>query len=132
MIKKCDPVVRWDLVKTNTHENLITNLGGYQVAKAFQLQRALEGLLHDFDYELVDALLAYRRQHNIFEVGDLVVFKDPNNALDKNGLGKGEVLKIKDIDFYDYLIFDCSRYGHGQKWFRHATDKEIEVGHCLP
>ncbi|UNT61069.1 hypothetical protein [Acinetobacter towneri] len=61
------------------------------------------------------ALLEYRRQHNIFEVGDKVVFKDGSHALDRCDLGSGEVLVIKDIDFYDYLIFECSPHGHGQK-----------------
>lgn len=104
--------------------NLIEQLGGYEAAKA-------EGEEWGFDDFLNNQLLEYRRQHNIFEVGDEVVFKDSSHALDRCGLGSGEVLVIKDIDFYDYLIFECSSHGHGKKWFRHATDEEIKAGRRL-
>ena len=56
--------------------NLIEQLGGYEEAKDTQRQRALSGLLHDYDWELHSALLEYRRQHNIFEIGDKVVYVD--------------------------------------------------------
>ena len=120
--------------------NLIEQLGGYECA-AYEYKNTL--LADGFPYvikatgtkftrpELGDELLEYRRQHNIFEVGDKVVFKDASRALDRCDLGRGEVLLIKDIDFYDYLIFECSPHGHGQKWFRHATDAEIKAGKRL-
>ena len=120
--------------------NLIEQLGGYECA-AYEYKNTL--LADDFPYvikatgtkftrpELGDELLEYRRQHNIFEIGDKVVFKDGSHALDRCDLGSGEVLVIKDIDFYDYLIFECSPHGHGQKWFKHATDEEIKVGKRL-
>lgn len=120
--------------------NLIEQLGGYECA-AYEYKNTL--LADDFPYvikatgtkftrpELGDELLEHRRQHNIFEVGDKVVFKDGSHALDRCDLGSGEVLVIKDIDFYDYLIFECSPHGHGQKWFRHATDAEIKAGKRL-
>ena len=120
--------------------NLIEQLGGYECA-AYEYKNTL--LADDFPYvikatgtkftrpELGDELLEHRRQHNIFEVGDKVVFKDGSHALDRCDLGIGEVLVIKDIDFYDYLIFKCSPHSHGQKWFRHATDEEIKAGKRL-
>ena len=50
--------------------NLIEQLGGYQAAKKFINGECSDG----FDVqELRDALLEYRRQHNIFEVGDSVL-----------------------------------------------------------
>ena len=109
--------------------NLIEQLGGYENAK-IRLQR--DNVLNDEDYKYGQkVLLDYRRQHNIFEIGDKVVFKDGSHALDRCDLGSGEVLVIKDIDFYDYLIFECSPHGHGQKWFKHATDEEIKAGKRL-
>ena len=46
--------------------NLIEQLGGYEAAKA-------EGEKWGFDDFLNNQLLEYRRQHNIFEVGDKVI-----------------------------------------------------------
>ena len=46
--------------------SLIERLGGYEAAKA-------EGEKWGFDDFLNNQLLEYRRQHNIFEVGDKVV-----------------------------------------------------------
>lgn len=109
--------------------DLIEKLGGYDKAKSALSWLEKNEPIHSWiKPNLLDALLRYRRANGIYEVGDWVVFRNPNNALDRNSLGKGEVLKIKDIDFYDYLIFNCSRHGHGQKWFRHATDEEIKAG----
>ena len=53
--------------------NLIERLGGYERAKIIQGSREMGGLPYDLDLE--DALLQYRRQHNIFEVGDAVIRK---------------------------------------------------------
>ena len=127
--------------------NLIEQLGGYENSRgllnlyeysiSFKYYKEFGGDFESaghvdvFVLDLKDALLEYRRQHNIFEVGDKVVFKDGSHALDRCDLGSGEVLVIKDIDFYDYLIFECSPHGHGQKWFRHATTKEIAAGRRL-
>ena len=47
--------------------NLIEEFGSYEKAKKHQIERALNGLLHEYDFELVDALLEYRREHGIFE-----------------------------------------------------------------
>lgn len=48
--------------------NLIDQLGGYEAAKA-------QGEEWGFDDFLNAQLLEYRRQHNIFEVGDKVIYK---------------------------------------------------------
>ena len=114
--------------------NLIEKLGGYEKAKDYL--KNLESIpmceqTEDAILSLPFELLEYRRANNIFEVGDAVVLKDPNDALDRNKLGKGEVLEIKNINFSDHLIFECSPYGHSQKWFKHATDAEIKAGHRI-
>lgn len=112
--------------------NLIEQLGGYENSKCYLESCGDMDSIGGFTpLQIQEALLEYRRQHNIFEIGDKVVFKDGSHALDRCDLGSGAVLVIKDIDFYDYLIFECSPHGHGQKWFRHATDEEIKAGKRL-
>ena len=94
--------------------NLIEQLGGYEAAKIIQGSREMGGLPYDLDLE--DALLQYRRQHNIFEVGDKVV--------------------VKDHPFWpeDYVILTVEQE-HIGKWYmsawRHATDAEIKAGKRL-
>ena len=91
--------------------NLIEQLGGYEKAKdkfrdngSFHAERMKE------------ALLKYRRQHNIFEVGDKVV--------------------VKAHPFWpeDYVICTVEQE-HIGKWYmsawRHATDEEIKAGKRL-
>ena len=53
-------------------------------------------------------LLEYRRENNIFEVGDLVVFSLLGNEV---------------IQYADWLK------SQNQDWIRHATGKEIEQGY---
>ena len=99
--------------------NLIEQLGGYEAAKA-------EGEEWGFDDFLNNQLLEYRRQHNIFEVGDFVLRND----------GLGNVLKVTSIEGeYANLV----RRVDGESiwsWFklvdiRHATDAEIKAGKRL-
>ena len=84
---------------------LIERLGGYEAAKA-------EGEKWGFDDFLNNQLLEYRRQHNIFEVGDKVV--------------------VKAHPFWpeDYVIHTVEQE-HIGKWYmsawRHATDEEIKA-----
>ena len=104
--------------------NLIEQLGGYECA-AYEYKNTL--LADDFPYvikatgtkftrpELGDELLEYRRQHNIFEVGDKVVW-------------------INSIAPNDPRIFEVEA-SLGEKpdtWsLRHATDREIKAGKRL-
>ena len=103
--------------------NLIERLGGYGAAKA-------EGEKWGFDDFLNNQLLEYRRQHNIFEVGDLVVeiSESPETSI------------LKVIHMSEYLMV-CENdslnasYGVLNKkssfYVRHATEEEIKVGHRL-
>ncbi|WP_180122616.1 hypothetical protein [Acinetobacter sp. YH12086] len=103
--------------------NLIEQLGGYEAAKAF-----LNATSYTMD-ELImmqrsgvrpqhveKALLEYRRQHNIFEVGDKVV--------------------VKAHPFWpeDYVIHTVEQE-HIGKWYmsawRHAEPEELEAGKRL-
>ena len=103
--------------------NLIEQLGGYERAKDGLHRLKLEkkdlltcGDLIVVESEIDAALLEYRRQHNIFEVGDKVV--------------------VKDHPFWpeDYVILTVEQE-HIGKWYmsawRHATDAEIKAGKRL-
>ena len=95
--------------------NLIEQLGGYEAAKA-------EGEKWGFDDFLNNQLLEYRRQHNIFEVGDLVVKTHPKNTILWPVLG---VYKNGGV-WLDYKGF-CWKPPR----VRHATDAEIKAGKRL-
>ena len=92
--------------------NLIEKLGGYEAAKKKYSERP-----HAFVWgDIGKALLSYRRQHNIFEVGDKLV--------------------VKAHPFWpeDYVICTVEQE-HIGKWYmsawRHATDEEIKAGKRL-
>ena len=102
--------------------NLIEQLGGYEKAKAVQIRRAMDGILHEYDFQLVDALLEHRRQHNIFEVGDKVIKTHPKNTILWPVLG---VYKNGGV-WLDYKGF-CWK----PPSVRHATDAEIKAGRRL-
>lgn len=112
--------------------NLIEMLGGYEKAKnvAF-LQRAMGLLPHANRTD--KALLNYRREHNIFEVGDWVGIKDDSTTwVDK--VVSIEYKKIHDSKWNasvtEILVFeDGTKLGVG--WAIHATDEEIKAGHRL-
>ena len=97
--------------------NLIEQLGGYERAKhEFEMIKEMKPI-YPGEIETNDRLLLeYRRQHNIFEVGDKVV--------------------VKAHPFWpeDYVIHNVEQE-HIGKWYmsawRHATDEEIKAGKRL-
>lgn len=107
--------------------NLIEKLGGYDKAKAHR------DYLIDFGNEfnrpnkfevdkLNDALLQYRRENNIFEVGDLVVHPKFDNKKIY------EIIKIKG----DLFTVFYDRNSHSfRSDLRHATPEEIKAGYRL-
>ena len=101
--------------------NLIEQLGGYGAAKKFINGECSDG----FDVQsLRDALLEYRRQHNIYEIGDSIVTNDDASdgkvyAVEKNHFN--EHFKIRSKDGFRY----CRLW----RIDRHATDKEIAQGY---
>lgn len=111
--------------------NLIEQLGGYECA-AYEYKNTL--LADDFPYvikatgtkftrpELGGELLEYRRQHNIFEVGDKVIKTHPKNTILWPVLG---VYKNGGV-WLDYKGF-CWK----PPSVRHATDEEIKAGKRL-
>ena len=102
--------------------NLVEQLGGYERAKIIPGSREMGGLPYDLDLE--DALLQYRRQHNIFKVGDSFVnYADDAIytalSIDQNNRMHG---KSGDKNVWTYF----GRFG-----LRHATDEEIKAGKRL-
>ena len=90
--------------------NLIEQLGGYEfVKKMWQDGGSLQGT------QLAFELLEHRRQHNIYEVGDLIVLLHTNYRSDVFALTKS----FKEI------------YDEKGIVYRHATDEEIKAGRRL-
>lgn len=93
--------------------NLIEQLGGYEYLNGFYKRAVAHGFTLT---EIKEELLKYRRQYNIFEVGDKVV--------------------VKAHPFWpeDYVIHTVEQE-HIGKWYmsawRHATDAEIKAGKRL-
>lgn len=116
--------------------NLIKQLGGYERAKAF-----LNAASYTMD-ELImmqrsgvrpqhveKALLEYRRQHNIFEVGDYFCYE--SKYLSNDPLDGDAYKKLNQLDSID---FECGFVESALKRggiIRHATDAEIKAGKRL-
>ena len=96
--------------------NLIEQLGGYEKAKVI-----LQAVGHEHDA----MLLEYRRQHNIFEVGDKVVSRCADKEIRiftyQETIGRNILVKCKKGKGYCYP----------KKWFSHANDAEIKAGKRL-
>lgn len=106
--------------------NLIERLGGYEAAKA-------EGEKWGFDDFLNNQLLEYRRQHNIFEVGDKVVIESYRNTYVSCGRPSqysiGDLMVIHNLD--GNVISDDDYNFIDYRDVRHATDAEIKAGKRL-
>jgi hypothetical protein len=110
--------------------NLIEQLGGYDKAKEWYKDQDLRG---NHTVRIRHALLQYRRQHNIFEVGDKVIIESYRNTYITCGrpsqysigdlmlihIMDGNVIEDDDYNFIDY------------RDVRHATDAEIKAGKRL-
>jgi hypothetical protein len=99
--------------------NLIEQLGGYEKAKRELELKEQDSILQcciAVTAEMIrDALLEYRRQHNIFEVGDSIVLMHTNYRSDVFALTKS----FKEI------------YDEKGIVYRHATPEEIKAGKQL-
>ena len=115
--------------------NLIERLGGYERAKdgLHRLKLEKKDLLTCGDLVVVEseidaALLEYRRQHNVYEADDLVVFVDEKER-------KPVLLKFKESRNFDLVHLEIIGSGlcgpSYQKEIRHATDEEIKAGKRL-
>lgn len=112
--------------------DLIEQLGGYERAKdgLHRLKLEKKDLLTRGDLVVVESeidatLLQYRRQHNIFEVGDLSLTIDPwfgSNLL--------VVVDFRESETERYAIFSDGGFFR-ISGLRHATDAEIKAGKRL-
>ena len=106
--------------------NLIEQLGGYERAKS--IADCKSGIVHPTQ-QLLDALLEYRREHNIFEVGDDVVFCNFLKGVSQKWLG--ETFKVIHV-YEDEGVAAVSSSGVNTHLtlytIKHATDAEIKAG----
>lgn len=115
--------------------NIIEQLGGYYYARKMSQdwKSSIDGdipldtMMYSYDFgafswgDLQSALLEYRRQHNIFEVGDKVLFGGSPLI--------HEIRKFsKDSDDVYILGWGWTEIKH----LKHATDEEIKAGRRLP
>ena len=101
--------------------NLVEQLGGYEAAKT---KFRDNGSLHA--ERMKRLLLEYRREHNIFEVGDYVLRNDGfTNVLKITATDEGYADLIRKVDgeprWSRFKLADI----------RHATDEEIKAGKRL-
>lgn len=87
--------------------NLVERLGGYEYLNGFYKRAVAHGFTLT---EIKEELLKYRRQHNIFEVGDVMVIPSRGNGI-----------------FHFNALFSDSDIAEA----RHATDEEIKAGKRL-
>ena len=109
--------------------NLIEQLGGYERAKS--IADCKSGIVHPTQ-QLLDALLEYRREHNIYEVGDDVVFCNFLKGVSQKWLG--ETFKVIHV-YEDEDVAAVSSSGVNTHLtlytIKHATDAEIKAGRRL-
>ena len=101
--------------------NLIERLGGYEAAKKKYSERPFAFVWGDIG----EALLSYRRQHNIFEVGDKVVFTDILNScvvtFESTETDPMQIVWLTYPDGTAGYVFHLNK-------IKHATDEEIKAG----
>lgn len=117
--------------------NLIEQLGGYDAAKEWYKDQDLMG---GHTVKIRAALLEYRRQHNIFEVGDWI--KPKIRIVDQiEGVGsficaeKGELIVVREVKTKGIYASHESRLDNSFYMsfheFEHAKDEEIKAGKRL-
>ena len=117
--------------------SLIEQLGGYEKAKVEFNNTSFDQCGYKFSLQM--ALLEYRRQHNVFEIDDLITHPSYD----------WKILKVHDPIKSENLLFAKTNdhvkhhWGHGlvfdDKYVvavsysecRHATDSEIKAGKRL-
>lgn len=99
--------------------NLIGQLGGYEKAKKWLNENNADikwGCLGDCRRELLE----YRRQHNIFEEGDKIVFIDD--------FMHGELMTVAWTRKGEVWMDEGAKRCTELSMIRHATDEEIKAG----
>ena len=101
--------------------NLIEQLGGYEETK-----KHLDSCWCDDDNRayLLEKLLEYRRQHNIFEIDDYIIH---DGELKVFAMWSSAV---EGCAYIGYAYAENGEMAHKDE-FRHATDEEIKAGKRL-
>ena len=112
--------------------NLIKQLGGYEKSKyALALECKLPSPNTRYMIELQDCLFQYRRENNIYEVGDDVVVRKDSyiDLYSFNYMRIHKVVGVKD-NFVSLDSFPKNTFviRHAVS---HATPEEIKAGHRL-
>ena len=99
--------------------NLIEQLGGYE--RANSIAKCKSGVVHPTN-QLLAALLEHRRQHNIYEEGDWIIYDDDLMVF---------AMWSKHHNEYAYIGYANADDGalEHRSAFRHATDEEIAQGY---
>ena len=115
--------------------DLIEKYGSYDAAKAKQQELSkmaadprllfVGNIIKEIG-EIEIGLLDYRRQHNIFEVGDLVTYKAHFKGMWREGFGK-----ITEIDEDLEVVNIDENVGVAISEIEHANDAEIKAGKRL-
>ena len=106
--------------------NLIEKLGGYEKAKQKYSERPFDLAWADIG----QALLEYRREHNIFEVGDKVIRLDVDNIF---------IYTVQKVTLDLITVVRKKKSNAVKTWgmwlgnneLRHATPEEIKAGRRL-
>ena len=107
--------------------NLIEQLGGYEKAKRELELKEQDSVLQcciAVTAEMIcEALLQYRRQHNIFEESDKIVFIDD--------FMHGELMTVAWTRKGEVWMDEGAKRCTDLSMIRHATDEEIKAGRRL-
>lgn len=109
----------------NFHERVISDFGGYKKCKDILSQPNTSFIMNV--QALHEHMLEYRRQHNIYEVGDKVVF-EAHFCDEHKGSGYGEITYCT-MDKRVFKIDNCYLVSIDE--IRHATPEEIKAGRRL-
>ncbi|MEQ1411449.1 hypothetical protein [Acinetobacter indicus] len=103
---------------------LIELLGGYERAKhEFEMIKEMKPIYPGEIETNNRPLLEYRRQHNIFEENDKIVFVD--------NFMHGELMTVAWTRVGEVWMDDGAKRCTELTMIRHATDDEIAVGHRI-
>ena len=98
------------------YERVISDYGGYEKCKDILSQPNIGFIMNV--QALREHMLEYRRQHNIFEVGDLIMYE--NKMYEIKYIYHPEKARITD-GLQGRTVYDFPR------GIRHATDDEIKA-----
>ena len=113
------------------YERVISDFGGYEKCKDILSLPNIDFIVNA--QGLREHMLEYRRQHNIFEVGDKVVYKP--------SMVQGVIFTVIGFDDFGWMKTEAffEGFDHPKRFsedppfsdVRHATDEEIKAGKRL-